>query len=72
MNILSFASSRFPERRQRDAPGRQADRCHGTELEAARHDRILSVESQFASAVRRCQTDIRQQPIHSTVEVEPG
>jgi hypothetical protein len=72
MDVLSFARLRFPERRQRDAPGRQADCGHGAKLEAAGHDRVLSIESQFAAAVPGCQSDIRQHMIHCTVEVELG
>src|SRR6266478_4172054 len=72
MNVLSFAGLRFPERRQGDRPGSQADRGHGAKLEAAGHDRILSVESKFAATILCCQSHIREHLIHSTVEVELG
>jgi hypothetical protein len=72
MNVLPFARSRFPERCQRYGLGGQADRGHGAKLEAAWYDRILSIESKFASAVRGCETDIRQQLIDSTVKIELG
>jgi hypothetical protein len=72
MNVLSFASLRFPQRRQRHRPGRQADRGHGAKLEAAGDDRIPSIKSQFAAAVPGRESDIRQHLIHATVKVELG
>src|SRR6202043_4229386 len=65
MNVLSFTGLRFPERCQRDGPGSQADRGHGAKLEAAGHDRVLSVEGKFSSAVLGCQSHICEHLIHS-------
>src|SRR5271169_6190403 len=51
MDVLPFAGSISPDRRCHDGLGSQANRGRSAKTDWAWHDRILAVESKFASAV---------------------
>src|SRR6202030_3943135 len=70
MDVLSFAGSISPDRRRRNGLGSQANRSRSAITECAWHERILSVESKFASAVRSRHSDIFQHFIHAAIQVE--
>src|SRR5882757_8432326 len=70
MDVLPFAGSISPDRRCRNGLGRQANCGRSAKTEWAWHDRILSVESKFASVVRGRHSDIFQHFIHAAIQVE--
>src|SRR3984885_13569179 len=70
MDVLPFAGSISPDRRCRNGLGSQANRGRSAKAKCAWHDRILSVESKFASAVCGCHSDICQDLIHSFMGIE--
>jgi hypothetical protein len=70
MDVLPFAGSIFPDCRCRNGLGSQANRGRSAITEWAWHDRILSVESKFASAVRGRHSDIFQHFIYAAIQVE--
>ena len=60
MNVLSFASSGFPERCHRYGFGSKGNSGHGAKSETAGHDRILSVKRQLSSRVRSAESHAAQ------------
>src|ERR1700751_1954716 len=70
MDVLPFAGSISPDCRCRNGLGSQANRGRSAKAEWAWHDRILSVESKFASAVRGGHSDIFQHFIYAAIQVE--
>src|SRR5438270_5060538 len=70
MDVLPFAQSISPNRRCRNGLGSQANRGHRAKTNWAWHDRVLSVESKFASAVFGCHSDLFQHFIYAAIQVE--
>src|ERR1700720_3988882 len=70
MDVLPFAGSISPDRCCRNGLGSQANCGRSAKTEWAWHDRILSVESKFASVVRGRHSDIFQHFIYAAIQVE--
>jgi hypothetical protein len=70
VDVLSFPGSIPPDRCGRNGFGSQANGGHCAKTDSAWHNRILSVESECAAAVRGCHSDIFQHFIYSATELE--
>src|ERR1700757_1632101 len=70
MDVLPFPGSISPARRCAHGLGSQTNCGRSPKTEWAWHDRILSVESKFASAVGGRHSDIFQHFIYAAIQVE--
>src|ERR1700730_1683103 len=70
VDVLPFAGSISPDCRCRNGLGSQANRGRSAKAECAWYDRIVSVESKVASAVRGRHSDFFQHVIYAAIQVE--
>src|SRR5262249_43347006 len=69
-DVLSFTGAKLPQRRDGDRLGGQPERCHRPKPKRTGNDRILSVESERAAAIRSREPDILQDVVDTGVQIE--